>query len=217
MSHPRSSRNMHALVVLIMLAGLALAPPRPVHGQTGEPVDLNAVYLIKREGLDRSQIMDVMSWLTDVYGPRLTGSPNLQAAADYASGQFRDWELSNIAHEVWGEFGPGWTNDRFYGHALEPQAYPLVGYPKAWTPSTAGAVTAEAVRVTIETDADFDKYRGQLTGKFVLTAAVPDAPALFEAPAQRYTDAELAALAEQPTRVRRNRRGRVGCRSRSGH
>ncbi len=208
MSHPRSSRNMHALVVLTMLAGLALAPPRPVHGQTGEPVDLNAVYLIKREGLDRSQIMDVMSWLTDVYGPRLTGSPNLQAAADYASGQFRDWGLSNIAHEVWGEFGPGWTNDRFYGHALEPQAYPLVGYPKAWTPSTAGAVTAEAVRVTIETDADFDKYRDQLTGKFVLTAAVPDAPALFEAPAQRYTDAELAALAEQPTRVRRNRRGR---------
>ncbi len=211
MSHPRSYRHVPTLVVLATLILWAAAPPGPAHAQPDEPVDLNAVYLIKREGLDRSQIMDVVSWLTDVHGPRLTGSPNLQRAADYASGLFRDWGLSNVAQEVWGEFGPGWTNDRFYAHALEPQPYPLIGYPKAWTPGTNGAVTAEAVRVTIETDADFERYRGQLAGKFVLTATVPDAPALFEAPGRRYTDDELAGLAQQPAPVgRRNRRGRRG-------
>lgn len=209
MSHRRVHR--HVPLVVAVTALVALVAPPPVHAQAYEPVDLDALYLIKREGLDRSQIMDVMSWLTDVHGPRLTGSPNLQRAADYASEQLRTWELLNITQEVWGQFGQGWTNDRFYAHALEPQAYPLVGYAKAWTPGTNGTVVGEAVRVTIETDADFERYRGQLAGKFVLTSAVPEAPALFDAPARRYTDDELAALARQPPprrqRTPRRRRG----------
>jgi carboxypeptidase Q len=200
-SHSRVHR--HVLLLVACTALVVLVAPPPVHAQAHEPVDLDALYVIKREGLDRSQIMDVMSWLTDVHGPRLTGSPNLQGAADYAGGQLRDWGLRNITQEVWGEFGQGWTNDRFYAHALEPQAYPLVGYAKAWTPGTDGTVLGEAVRVTIETDADFDRYRGQLAGKFVLTAVVPDAPPLFDAPARRYTDDELARLTTQPTRTRR--------------
>jgi len=133
-SHSRVHRHVLLLVALTVL--VVLVTPPAVHAQAHEPVDLDALYVIKREGLNRSQIMDVMSWLTDVHGPRLTGSPNLQRAADYASGQLRDWGLPNITQEVWGEFGQGWTNDRFYAHALEPQAYPLVGYAKAWTPGT---------------------------------------------------------------------------------
>jgi hypothetical protein len=206
MSNPARA-TVPALAALILLT---LAWPLPLLGQADEPLDLNAIYAIKSEGFERSQVMESLSWLTDVYGPRLTGSPNLQAAADYASERFSAWGLANVDQEVWGEFGQGWSNDRFYAHAVAPQAYPLIGYPKAWTPGTDGPVTGEAVMATIATDADFEKYRGQLAGKFVLTAPVPDVQALFEAPGRRYTEDDLTSLAEQPDPARRQRRRRGG-------
>jgi hypothetical protein len=194
--------------VVFAVVIIPLAISRPLVGQSGEPVDLNAVFAIKAEGFDRSRVMELMSWLTDVHGPRLTGSPNLQAAADYTVEQFAEWGLANIDQEVWGEFGRGWSNDRFYAHAIEPQAYPLIGYPKAWTPGTGGVVSAEAVLAIIASDADIEKHRGTLAGKFVLTSTVPGVQALFDAPGRRYTDDQLAALAAPPDPAqRRGRRG----------
>ena len=200
-----------AAPVVSVVVILSLAASLPLAGQSAEPVDLDAVYDIKAEGFERSQVMELMSWLTDVHGPRLTGSPNLQAAADYTVEQFAKWGLSNIAQEVWGEFGRGWSSDRFYAHAIEPQAYPLIGYPKAWTPGTGGVVTGEAVLAIIGNDDDIEMHRGTLAGKFVLTAPVPDVQALFEAPGRRYSDEQLAALAVQPDPApRRARRGGRG-------
>ena len=208
MSSPGIRRLSVAARAVPAAVTLVLATSLPAAGQSAEPVDLNAVYEIKSEGFERSQVMEVMSWLTDVYGPRLTGSPNLQAAADYTVERFTEWGLASVAQEVWGEFGRGWTNDRFYAHAIAPQAYPVIGYPKAWTPGTAGAVTAEAVMANVENDADIAKYRGTLAGKLVLTAPVPEVRALFEAPGRRYTAEQLAALAVQPDPARRQgRRG----------
>ena len=66
-----------------MLAGAALALAvtfAPVSAQQGERVDLNAIYKIKEEGFQRSRVMEIMSWLTDVYGPRLTNSPGFRKA-----------------------------------------------------------------------------------------------------------------------------------------
>ena len=206
MFSPGIQRLFAAARVVLMVVILALAASLPLAGQRDEPVDLSAVYAIKAEGFEGSKVMELMSWLTDVHGPRLTGSPNLQAAADYAIEQFAEWGLANIAQEVWGEFGRGWTNERFYAHAIEPQAYPLIGYSKAWTPGTGGVVTGAAVHAIIENDADIEKHRGMLAGKFVLTAPVPDVQALFEAPGRRYTDEQLAGIAAQPDPA--GRRGR---------
>ena len=206
MSSPTARRLSAAARVVLVVGVLGFAASPPLAGQIDEPVDLNAVYAIKAEGFERSQVMELMSWLTDVHGPRLTGSPILQAAADYTVEQFAEWGLVNIAQEVWGEFGRGWTNERFYAHAIEPQAYPLIGYPKAWTPGTGGVVSEEAVLAIIENDADIEKHRGTLAGKFVLTAIVPDVQALFEAPGRRYSDEQLAGLAAQPDPA--GRRGR---------
>jgi hypothetical protein len=204
--------------VVPVVAVLSLAVSLPLAGQSAEPVDLSAVYAIKAEGFDRSKVMEMMSWLTDVHGPRLTGSPNLQAAADYTVERFAEWGLANIDQEVWGEFGRGWTNDRFYAHAIEPQAYPLIGYPKAWTPGTGGVVSAEAVLAIVDNDADMATHRGKLAGKFVLTAPVPGVQALFDAPGRRYTDDDLAGLAAQPDPARRSGRrgGRGGRGGRQG-
>ena len=176
----------------------ALLTALPLTGQVHEPVDLDAIYKIKEEGLQRSQAMELMTYLTDIHGPRLTGSPNITAAAEYATDRLTDWGLSNVALEPWGPFGRGWSNERFSAHALSPQAYPIIGYAKAWTPGTEGQVTGEVVMAAITSEEDFEKYRGTLKGKFVLTTPVPEVQALFEAPGRRFTDEELDKLARQP-------------------
>ena len=90
--------------------------------------------------------MEIESYLTDVYGPRLTGSPNYKEAADWAMKTMKEWGLSNVHTETF-PFGRGWENRRFVAHALTPRAYPIIGYTKAWTPGTKGLVTGEALLV----------------------------------------------------------------------
>ena len=123
---------------------------------------------IKEEGLQRSQVMDHISWLADVYGPRLTGSPGIRLAADWTKKKLGEWGLSSIHEEPWA-FGKGWSLVRFHAHMIEPQVMPIIGMPKSWTPGTNGTVQAEVVLAPIATAADFEKYKGKLQGKIVLT------------------------------------------------
>ena len=186
----------------VMVAGAALlfavALVLPLAAQH-EAVDLDVVYKIKEEGFQRSQVMDVMSYLTDVYGPRLTNSPNYRKAADWTIAKMKEWGLTNPRTEKWvDEFGRGWSNDRFYAMAVSPQAFPIIAYPLAWTPGTNGPVTGEAVLAVISTEADIEKFRGTLKGKFVLTQDPPEVLAFFDAPGRRFTDRELEDMAKQP-------------------
>jgi carboxypeptidase Q len=197
----RRTFALSALIALII--SLPLAADWPVT----EKIDLDAIYRIKDEGLQRSKVMELESYLTDVYGPRLTGSPNIKEAADWAQKTMKEWGLANVHLERF-PFGRGWQNQRFVAHALTPRAYPLIAYPKAWTPGTKGPVSGEAVMANISTEKDFDTFRGKLRGKFVLATPMREVPAQFEAPGHRYTDAELADLAKQPAAGGRGRGGR---------
>ncbi len=132
-----------------------------------EKLDYAMIGRIKEEGLNRSQVMNHISWLSDVYGPRLTGSPTIKQASDWAQKRFKEWGLVNVHEEGW-PFGKGWSLERFSANMIEPQVSPLIGYPKSWTPGTPGVVTAEVVYAPISSEADFDKYRGKLQGKIVL-------------------------------------------------
>jgi hypothetical protein len=199
-------RTLALTFVLSLLVGLPLAAQWPVT----EKLDLDAIYKIKDEGLQRSKVMEIESYLTDVYGPRLTGSPNYNEAADYAQKTMREWGLANVRTEAW-PFGRSWQNQRFVALAVTPRAYPLIGYPKAWTPGTNGPVTGEAVVAIVNSEADFATFKGKLRGKFVLSVAMRNVPAHFEAPGHRYTDAELADLSKQPEAGRgRGGRGNFG-------
>jgi hypothetical protein len=132
-------RPLTAALVVAIAAGTPAAPP--------ETVDLETYAKIRREAQDHSQIMRTMHYLTDVYGPRLTGSPNHKAAAEWAVRQMREWGLGNDRLEPW-DFGhPGWLNERFAGFVLSPVRDSLVGEVLAWTPSTNGTVTGEAVHI----------------------------------------------------------------------
>jgi hypothetical protein len=173
----------------------------PLMGQAPSQTELSAIHQIKDEGFNDSKVMEIMSYLTDVYGPRLTNSPNIKEAASWTTGKMKEWQLANVHLEPWGPFGRGWSNERFSAQVISPRPFPLIAYPKAWTPGTSGHVTAEAVFAPILKEEDISKYRGQLKGKFVLTAAIPENPERFEPQAHRYTDAELADLATQPVPV----------------
>ena len=124
-------RTFATTAIIAVLVGLPLAADWPVT----EKLDLDAIYRIKEEGLQRSKVMEIESYLTDVYGPRLTGSPNIKEAAEWAQKTMKDWGLANVHLETW-PFGRGWQNDLFLAMAMKPRAYPLIGYPKAWTPGT---------------------------------------------------------------------------------
>lgn len=171
-------RDRMKLMRRIMLLVLVLGSLTGVVAQSPEKLDLATIARIRDEGLNRSQVMDHVGWLTDVYGPRLTGAPAILQASDWAIRRFSEWGLTNAHRETW-PFGKGWSLVRFSAHMVEPQIQPLIGFPASWSAGTKGTVVAPVVRVEIQSDADFEKYRGKLSGSIVLTQ--PERPvALLE-------------------------------------
>ncbi|MDB4874786.1 MAG: peptidase [Gemmatimonadetes bacterium] len=158
---------MHRTLRAAAIAAL-LCPLAAVAVRAQEKIDAATVAKIRDEGLNRSQVMDHMVWLTDVYGPRLTGSPTFQQAGDWAVKTLAGWGLTNPHFERW-SFGQGWALEHFDAAMTEPQVQPLIALPKAWTPGTNGPVTAEVVMPSIASANDFAAYRGKLKGKIVLT------------------------------------------------
>ena len=122
-----------------------------------------------------------------MYGPRLTGSPNLKAAGDWAVKQMQAWGLENGHLEPW-DFGhPGWTNERFSGHIVSPVKDALVGEVLAWTPSTNGAVTAAGGQIDVADAANngaahgaLEAMRTAVKGKMVLVGKPQSVPVTFD-------------------------------------
>jgi len=189
----QTRRTFLVAVLLSVVVAFPLAADWPIT----ERVDLDALYRIKDEGLQRSKVMETMSYLTDVYGPRLTGSPNIKEAADWAQKTMREWGLSNVHLETW-PFGRGWQNQRFVAMAVSPRVYPLIGFPMAWTSGTNGPITGEAVLATVQSERDFDTWRGRLRGKFVLTTPMRQVAARFDPLGRRFTDSDLTEVSKQP-------------------
>jgi hypothetical protein len=180
-------------ILALVLAVIPLGAQAPGVSQS----DLAAIHQIREEGLSNrtSKVMETMSYLTDVWGPRLTNSPDMRDAAKWTIGQMNEWHLANVHTETW-PFGRGWSNERTSVQVIAPHPFPLIAYAKAWTPGTDGSVTGDAVLAPITKEEDFAKFKGQLKGKFVLTAALPEVPARFDPQTHRYTDAELADIAK---------------------
>ena len=178
-----------------------------------QPLDQVTLAAIRDEGLRRSQAMSHISWLSDVYGPRVTGTPAIEQARDWTMEKLRQWGLSNV-HEERFAFGHGWSLQRFHAHMVEPQVMPIIGYPKSWSSSTDGTVTADVTRVDIRTEADFDNYRGALRGKIVLSQPEREVDMLEGDVVLRMTDEQLAqasrTLVPPPTPARRRGRGGRG-------
>src|SRR5437667_6892367 len=135
---------MRKIIVLLLCSCLASAPLPAV-----EKVDTESQSLLRNEGSEHSQIMHTMHFLADVYGPRLTGSPNHKAAANWAVQQMQAWGLENAHLEPW-DFGhPGWVNEQSSGYIVSPIHDQLTFKVLAWTPSTKGTVRAKVFQLVL--------------------------------------------------------------------
>jgi carboxypeptidase Q len=198
-----------------LVAALALVPVSAQQAP-GERIDYDAIYRIKEEGFQRSKVMETLSWLTDVYGPRLTNSPGFRKAGEWAVKEMTSWGLVNAKLEPF-PFGRGWSNDRFSMIATTPGgSFPVIGMATAWTPGTNGAVSGEAMFAPLATEQDLAEFKGKLQGKIVFTQAVRDVAATWTAPASRLTDKQLEDLTRETDATPRGRFGRAGGPGRQG-
>jgi len=183
-----------------VLTGLSLALLVPLAAQTPqpEPVDLAAIQRLRDEGFNRSQVMETVSYLTDLHGPRLTNSPNMHRAAEFVRTRMKAFGIDNVQFETWGRFGRGWENERTAIHVTSPNRWPVVGFSIAWAPGTPGPVSGEVAYAPLTSVEQFDTYKGTLKGKWVLLSAARPVASLFTAPARRYTDDDLRGLASLP-------------------
>jgi carboxypeptidase Q len=182
---PRTVR--HALFLCVLAATVS------VLAQERIDTDINAK--IRTEATDHSQIMRTLHFLTDVYSPRLTGSPTLKAAEDWTLKQLTEWGFSNAHLEPW-DFGhPGWANDRFAAFIVSPVKQDIIGEALAWTPSTPGPVTATVLQMVIpETPAQeqltayLDGMKTKVRGKIVLVGKHQIVAVDFSPPPLRIPD-----------------------------
>ncbi|MGH9967749.1 MAG: M20/M25/M40 family metallo-hydrolase [Pyrinomonadaceae bacterium] len=211
------------LISFVMPAAAFLQQPAPASAQTSAQAGAQApqspgsqapakdpndpIERIKDEGMNRSQVMKTLSYLTDVIGPRLTNSPNMRRANEWTRDEMKKWGLENAHLEPWGPFGRGWSLKRFSAQVVEPQAIPLIAYPKAWSPATNGPITADVVYFNVKTEADMEKYKGKLKGAIVLTAPMREVKARFEVLSTRLDEKNLLALADAPEPRASQRRG----------
>ncbi len=176
--------------------------PTAAFGQATAPAvyqaPKEAIEKIKEEGSKNSQVMQTLSYLTDVIGARLTGSPQMKRANEWTRDTMTKWGMQNAKLESWGPFGRGWTLKNFDAEIVAPYTIPLIAYPKAWSPSTKGAITADVVHFDAKTDADFEKYKGKLKDKIVLVSDLREIKAAFEGMGTRLSDEELTKMANAP-------------------
>ncbi len=173
---------------------------------------------IKDEGINRSQVMQTLSYMSDVIGPRLTASTGAKRANEWTRDTLAKWGMQNAHLESWGPFGRGWTLKKFYAMVDGPTAFPMIAYPKAWSPGTdtllppppsakkgkdlpvpaSTAYTGEVVHFKATKEEELEQYKGKLKGKIVLVGAPRELKAHFEPQAKRSTDKDLLNLADAP-------------------
>ena len=197
------------IVAAAVMMGL-LVPVSVLQSQDG---DIGAA--IRQEANAHSQIMRTLHFLTDVYGPRVTGSPNLKAAGQWAVDTLESWGLTHGRLEPW-EFGhPGWVNERLSAHMVSPAHDPLTSEALAWTPGTNGTITARAFHLVPpdrptpgELAAFLDRVKDSVKGKIVLAGPSIMVPVNLSPPAKRADDERVRAQFDPNGDAGRGRGGR---------
>ncbi len=182
--------NRRAIALSLILSLLSLAAPAAIEAQDS---DINA--RIRKEGMEHSQIMKTMHMLSDVYGPRLTGSPNHKRAAEWTIKQMTEWGFVNGHLEPWDFKHPGWLNERLTAHIVSPVKDSLVSEVLAWTPSTPGTVRARAYQLVLperptqeQLDGAFAKEKINVRGRIVLVGKHTKVAVNLSPPPKRVDD-----------------------------
>lgn len=158
------------LTTTLLSITVALGAQAPAR-LAGPGLDMATIGRIRTEALTRSQAVDHVWWLSEVHGPRATGTPGFEQASNWVMRRFNEWGLKNVHQERFA-FGQGWSIERFSVHLVAPQTQTFVGAPRWNSPSTNGPVLSDVVQVKAASEADLAKYRGQLKGKIVVMQPV---------------------------------------------
>ena len=190
------SRTPTIAVSLTLALSAVVASALTVAQEPDDAPDLVMYGRIRDEGQTRSQVMRYASELMDGIGARLTGSPNLEEATEWAVNRLKQMGLSNVRTESWGEFGMGWRQRNVWVRMIDPDIATFVAVAAPWSPPTNGVVTAEVVALRgFVSESEFEPLRGKLRGKVVLLGQAPGPPDIIpiERPLfQRLDEKQLA-------------------------
>jgi len=145
------------------------------------------------QGLNHSQVMQTAEYLMDRIGARLTNSPQMRQAEAWTQAQFKSWGLKNV-HKEGFEFGRGWSITSSSVRMTAPRVIQLTAIPVAWTPPTAGTISAQIIVAPIKRERDFESWRGKLAGKIVLVSLPGDGNEPIEPPFKRLTPEDVTKL-----------------------
>jgi carboxypeptidase Q len=176
------------IIPLLILAGGVFAQ--------NETLDTSMMARIRDEGMNHSQVMEIVFNLTDANGPRLMQSPGYFKAANWAKTKFVSWGLVNANLEAWGNWGKGWELEKYYLAMTSPYYKPLIGFPKTFSKGTNGPAHAQVILLDAADSSGFPAYAGKLKDKIILIKRTDSLPLGFKPDANRYTDSELKNLAD---------------------
>lgn len=195
--------RMRTPLIFILCAGIL--------GAQADSNNLSIVNSIKHEAFANSKVMDTLSYLTDVYGPRLTASPEFDQAAAWAMKRLKDYGVQDVHQESWGPFGRSWSVQTYTLDMVAPRYSHLTAAPLAWSGPTNGPLNAEIIEAQVPGREynlqklaaqiqDFEtKWRGKLRGKVVLASKPPRRSRRSEPNFERYTASELTDIAKAPS------------------
>jgi carboxypeptidase Q len=191
------SQNLHMKKFFLLFLSITIVI---LSAAQSDAPDMNVVNRIKQEAEKNSKVMDIAFHLTDVSGPRLTGSPGYNNAANWAKNTMTSWGLVNAKLEPWGEFGKSWQQERCYVAMTKPYYLPLIAMPRAWTGSTPGkGINASSIiLINAKDSAELMQYRGKLKGKIVMSFVTDTLRPSFDPDARRYEDSTLQKMANAP-------------------
>jgi carboxypeptidase Q len=191
-------RTVLAKLITLSIVSVFLLQPLTLGHTQGDRAPSDIYARILKEETDNSQIMRTLHFFSDVYGPRLTGSPNLKAAGEWAVKQMQSWGLENAHLEPWSFGHPGWLNERASGFMVAPIKDNLVFEVLAWTPGTNGTVVAQAYQMQPperptqeELTTYLDSIKEQVAGKIVMVGKQTIVPVNFNPPPKRSNDEDL--------------------------
>jgi hypothetical protein len=182
----------------------------PIWLMSQEKVDLGMIYKIKQEGLKNSNIEELAFWLTDFVGPRLTGSNGGTRGNEWAKKRMEELGFQNVRIEAARDFrNGGWDNLKTYAAMTAPYYSSFACNPVAWTGSTNGLIKGNVVLMDVKTEADLEKFKGNVAGKIVLMPSQTTYTTSFEPLASRLTDEELEALSKSQVSQQRRMTGDI--------
>jgi hypothetical protein len=175
-----------------------LMPMEVLVAQTSEPVDYEMVAAIREEGFQRSQIIETLSYMTDVLGARLTNSSDMKRAQSWLVEELESMGLANTQSVPFMEYGVSWDNVEFSLDMLKPDYQPMVGFPLAHTPGTSGIIEVPVVIADVKNKSDLADFQGELKGVAVLSTPPPAIDLeKFTKGTPRRTESELKAMNEE--------------------